>query len=86
MSTWACCWAHAAGGVLLGSSAYDVVGDPDVLSGPAPDDSLAAVTAALAEAHDELSRLRHRSTDLEHRLATAERKRRKLKRRLSELG
>ena len=76
----------AAWRAVLGSSAYDVVGDPDVLSGPAPDDSLAAVTAALAEAHDELSRLRHRTTDLEHRLATAERKRRKLKRRLSELG
>jgi hypothetical protein len=76
----------AAWRAVLGSSAYDVVGDPDVLTGPAPDDAFAAVLAALAEAHDEVSRLRHRSTDLEQRLAKAEKKKRKLKRRLSELG
>lgn len=76
----------AAWRAVLGSSSYDVVGDLALLDGPAPDDALAAVTAALAEARHELSRLRHTSADLEHRLAKAERKRRKLKRRLSELS
>lgn len=69
---------------VLGASAYDVVGDPAWLTGPAPQDT--DVTRALADAHHELTRLRHRTTDLERRLAKAEKKKRKLKRRLSELG
>lgn len=76
---------------VLGGSSYDVVGDPDLLGPPTGgtddrSDDHGALGLALAEAHRELDRLRHRSADLEQRLAKAERKRRKLKRRLSELS
>jgi hypothetical protein len=69
---------------LLGSSSYDVVGDLSLLDAPAdaPDTS---PTAALADAHAELARLRRHNTDLAERLEKAERKKRKLKRRLSKL-
>lgn len=72
---------------VLGSSPYDVVGDPDTLSdGPSPADLLDATARALADARHEVERLRHRTTDLEARLAKVERKKRKLKKRLSELA
>jgi hypothetical protein len=71
---------------LLGSSSYDVVGDPTVLD-PAPydDDALTAAGRALRDAHHEVERLRHRNDELAQRLAKVERKRRKLKRRLAQL-
>ncbi|MDO9454691.1 hypothetical protein [Nocardioides sp.] len=72
---------------LLGHSAYDVVGDTAVLDPePFDDDGLTAAGRALGDAHHELERLRQRNDELTHRLAKAERKRRKLKRRLADLG
>lgn len=72
----------AAWRAVLGAASYDVVGDPSAWTGT---DTEVDAVRALAEAHDELSRLRHRTSDLERRLAKAEKKKRKLKRRLSEL-
>lgn len=76
----------------LGRSPYDVVGDLDLLTAPVEDgeggdgDRLAAAHAALASAHRELTLLRARNADLTARLDKAERKKAKLKRRLSKLG
>ena len=71
---------------VLGSSSYDVVGDPALLESGTPTcDTLAEACDALAEARHELTLLRRRTSDLEERLAKVEKKRRKLKRRLAEL-
>lgn len=70
---------------LLGSSGYDVVGDPSVLDVASYDeDVVGAAGRALDEAHHELERLRRRNDELTQRLAKVERKRRKLKRKLAQ--
>ncbi|MCW2813345.1 MAG: hypothetical protein JWN84_800, partial [Nocardioides sp.] len=71
---------------VLGSSPYDVVGDPALLETGTPTcDTLTEACDALAEARHELTLLRRRTSDLEQRLAKVEKKRRKLKRKLAEL-
>ena len=72
----------------LGRSSYDVVGDLGLLTAgeDGDGDRLADAHAALASAHRELTRLRARNADLAARLDKAERKKAKLKRRLSKLG
>ena len=74
----------AAWRAVLGSSAYDVVGDLEVL-GDSCGDADPDPARALAEARHELTLLRRRTADLEQRLAKAEKKKRKLKRRLAAL-
>ncbi|QCW52101.1 hypothetical protein FE634_19830 [Nocardioides dongxiaopingii] len=72
---------------LLASSPYDVVGDLAALE---PDlrcaDSVDDLTAALDLARHEVELLRRRADDLERQLAKSEKKKRKLKRRLSEVA
>ena len=72
---------------LLATSPYDVVGD---LARLAPDLHPAASSDELVEALDharhELDALRRHTADLELRLAKAEKKKRKLKKRLSAIG
>lgn len=74
----------AAWRAVLGSSAYDVVGDLDVL-GDSHGEADPDPARALVEARHELTLLRRRTADLEQRLAKAEKKKRKLKRRLAAL-
>ncbi len=72
---------------LLAASPYDVVGDPASLA-PAvrPAGSGDDLADALDGVRREVEHLRRRNDELERRLAKAEKKKRKLKRRLSDLG